>query len=97
MTVEEFIAHTQQVIAEDGFDGFLPTLVLETRREVRIAVLEDVPSGVDAESFAKDWASQVVKRNQDYLLAFKADNEHFKVVSRRAGLTAERLVAVEAA
>ena len=95
MTIDQFIAKTKAIIAEDGLDGYLPTLMLETRRAVRYSVLADVPSDVDAELFAKEWASQVAKHGSDYLLAFRFDNAHFKVVSRRDGVIEERVIAVE--
>ena len=41
MTIDDFIAMTRRVIARDGFDDYLPTLVLPERRH--IAVLEGMP------------------------------------------------------
>ena len=95
--VQEFIEKTREVIAKHGLDHYLPTLVLDSGRAVRIAVLHDVPPGVDVEQFAKDWASRVATGSQDFLLAFKVDAAHFKVVSRRGGVVEEQLVAAGAA
>lgn len=82
MTIEDFIAKTQQVIAEDGLDAYLPTLVVETRWDIEIAVLQDAPQDAEIEVVAQDWAAQVAK-NHDYVLAFRVDDAHFKVISRR--------------
>ena len=95
MTVDRFIAMQQEVIADGGFDGFLPVIVVETRRAVRVKLLEDVPDDVDIERFVKDWAAAATNRKQDYLLAFKVDDKHFKVVCRVGATTHERLVLVD--
>jgi len=94
MTVDDFVAMTRRVIARDGFDGYLPTLVLPARRH--ICVLEGMPANVDADTAARDWALRDSKSNEDYFLAFKVDDRHFKAVARLDGVTSERVVVVEA-
>lgn len=71
MTIDKFIATTKAIIAEDGLDGYLPTLRVRVFLAVRYYVLTDVPPDVDVELFAKEWASQVAKRRNDYILAFR--------------------------
>lgn len=53
MTIDDFIAMTQRIIEKDGFDGYLPTLVLPARNH--ISVLEGIPSNVDVEAAARQW------------------------------------------
>ncbi len=97
MTIEKFIATTKAIIAEDGLDGYLPTLRVKGLFAVRYHVLTDVPPGVDVELFARDWASHVAKWRKDYFLAFRLDESHIKVVSRHSGVLQEQTVAVGAA
>jgi hypothetical protein len=97
MTIDEFIATTKAIIAEDGLDGYLPTLRVEGFWAVRFYLLTDVPPNVDVELFVKDWALQVAKRRKDYLFAFRLDDAHFKVVARHNGVLHEQTVAVGAA
>ncbi len=95
MTVDGFIAAQQQVIAEGDFDDYLPTLWIETARQVRVNVLMDAPDGDDLERVARDWAQQMARKH-DYCLAFKADDSHLKVVARIGRLETDRLVPVAA-
>jgi hypothetical protein len=97
MTIDEFIATTKAIIAQDGLDGYLPSLRVEGFCAVRLHVLADVPPNVDVELFAKDWALQVAKRRKDYLLAFRLDDAHFKVVARHNGVMHEQTIAVGSA
>ena len=34
--LDQFVKMTQRIIAEDGFDNYLPTLLLPATREVRV-------------------------------------------------------------
>ena len=92
-SLNNFVAMTQRIIAKDGFDGYLPTLVLPARRHV--AVLEGVPDHVDVEAAARRWAEDKAGPD-DFQLAYKVDARHFKAVERVAGEIEERVVAVEA-
>lgn len=94
MTIDDFIAMTRRIIAKDGFDDYLPTLVIPDRREV--TVLEGMPPDVDAEAASRRWATSSVDRNEDYFLAFKIDPAQFKVVARLKGVEEERVAAAEA-
>lgn len=94
MTIEDFIAMTRRIIAKDGFDDYLPTLVLPARRH--ISVLEGIPSKVDVELAARRWAEREAKPDEDFFLAFKVDAGNFKVVVRSNGSVTERLADVKA-
>lgn len=91
--IDDFIAMTLRIIAKDGFDDYLPTLVLPARRH--ISVMEGIPSEVDVEAVARRWAEREAKSDEDYFLAFKVDGAHFKVVARLNGQVNERLATVE--
>ncbi|WP_036171069.1 hypothetical protein [Massilia sp. 9096] len=62
--IDQFIEMTRAVIDEDGFEGYLPTLVLPEQNEVM--VLDDVPADIDSERAALDWAGAVGGQEQDY-------------------------------
>ena len=94
MTIVGFIAMTRRIIAKDGFDGYLPTLVLPERRHV--TVLEGMPPDVDTEAASRKWASSKVGESEDYFLAFKIDPGQFKVVARLEGVEQERVAAAKA-
>lgn len=90
MTTDDFIAMTQRVIAKDGFDDYLPTLILPTHS--KILALQGVPDDVDIEEASRKWATEKVgDSSEDYYLAFKVDDARFKVVTRIAGVAEERI------
>ena len=92
VSLDEFIAMTQRIIAKDGFDDYLPTLVLPARRH--IMVLESVPDTVNSEVAARKWAEDKAGSG-DFQLAFRIDARHFKAVERIAGKIEQRVVAVK--
>ena len=94
MTIDDFIAMTRRIIAKDGFDGYLPTLILPDRQH--IAVLEGVPLDADVEMAAKKWAAGMSEREEDYFLAFKFDGARLKVIARTKGHEEVRVAAAMA-
>ena len=91
--LDQFVKMTQRIIAEDGFDNYLPTLLLPASREVR--VLDQVEG--DGESLGiTDWLAEQVGPDEDFLVAFKAGDAHFMVVGRLGGQACERLCEVGA-
>lgn len=89
MTIDDFIAMTRRIIAKDGIENYLPTLVLPDRR--LITVLEGMPPDVDVEAASRTWASDQAGENEDYFLAFTIDAARFKVVARLGGVEHERI------
>ena len=87
MELDAFAAMTQRLIADDGFDEYLPTACYPERRVLR--VLEGVPERVDLESVTLDWALEAREGDEEVLVAFKLDEAHFKIVRRAAGSTEE--------
>ena len=91
--LDQFVKMTQRIIAEDGFDNYLPTLLLPATREVR--VLDQVDGGGESLGIT-DWLSEQVRQDEDFLVAFKAGDAHFMVVGRLGGQACERLCEVGA-
>lgn len=85
MEISGFAAMNQRLIAADGFDEYLPTACYPERRVLR--VLEGAPNVVDLEAIALDWALAAAEGDEEVLVAFKVDSEHFKVIRRAAGQT----------
>ncbi len=78
MDINDFAEMTQEVIASDGFEGYLPTLILPQR--MVISALEGIPDGVDVEQAALEWAAKIAKAGEEYLLAYKINDHQFRVV-----------------
>ena len=78
MTPDQFARMTQRVIARGGFEGYLPTACYPLRRE--LVVLEGAPQAVTVESELVAWAARRVEEGEEFLVAFKCDDSHFKVV-----------------
>lgn len=81
MTVEEFAAIRQNVIAEDGFDEFLPTACYPWRDE--IVALQGPPPDVEPEPAVLGWAAKRAKPNELHLVAFKTGPAEFTVIRIR--------------
>ncbi len=79
-SIASFAAITRRVIARDGFDGFLPTVLYPARKAV--IVLEGVPASEAFEAIAIRWASEGAHGDEPFLLAFRVDPDHFKIVHR---------------
>lgn len=93
--INEMVTITRSVIARDGFEGFLPTACFPKRKEV--AVLKGVPVGVDIETATMGWASNKAKMGEEYLIAFRVDSTHFKVIRRNGKQNEEAVFGVDVA
>ena len=78
MTADEFAQITHRVIQRDGFDDFLPVACFPARRQIRM--LKGLPPDVAPEQATIEWASGLAEPDEEYLVAFKVDNERFKIV-----------------
>jgi hypothetical protein len=87
--IESFIAITRDIIAEDGIGEFLPTLMLPAHGDVRL--LENASGAASHESEALKWVQDAVSPDEDFLLAYRIDEKHFKVVSRSDGRQDEQI------
>jgi len=81
--LEQFVNATRQVIAEDGLDTYLPTLLNLTRGD--IVVLDDIPDDVDMEAAANHLVTRETKPGDEYLLAYRISATHFRVVQVMGG------------
>ena len=71
------------MIAADGFESHIPTMLFPERRH--IVALEFVPPEADIEAASREWAQDLAKGSEEYLLVFKIDAMHFKIVRHVAG------------
>jgi hypothetical protein len=92
MEIEEFASITRNVIAESGFDDFLPTACFPERREVR--TLAGFPDDEDPERPVLEWAQGHAVGPEEFLVAFKVDASHFKIIRKCRDATASKTFAV---
>jgi hypothetical protein len=91
-SISSFAEITRRVIARNGFDQHLPTVLYPARKYV--LVLEGAPPTEDLEAVALDWARSNAVGDEESLLAFKVSATQFKVIQRQgASLDAEVFVA----
>jgi hypothetical protein len=82
MTIDEFATITQHVIAQDGFDEFMPTACYPERPEIR--ALTGLPDDVEPAPAVLKWALGHAKRNEEVLIAFKSGRSEFTISASRA-------------
>jgi hypothetical protein len=87
--LDEFIAMLRGTIAGQGLAAFRPTLLLVDRQQ--LLVHPAAGGDADQEGEAYDWIAGHVRGFEDYLVAFRVDDAHFKVYGRIAGTDVERL------
>ena len=92
MEIEEFASITRNVIAESGFDDFLPTACFPERRELR--ALTGLPDDEDPEKPVLEWAEGLAVGPEEFLVAFKVDASHFKVIRKLRDDTVSKTFAV---
>lgn len=92
--IDSFIEITRESIEEDGIEDFLPVLLFPDREAVH--VLGYASSSINHEPEALAWVDQAVTANENYLLAYKIDEQRFKVVACINGNREERLCSVSA-
>ena len=90
--IDNFIAMTRRIILRDGFEQYLPTIVLPALKDVR--VLEGVPAEADMKAVIAEWVLKVAGPTQDFVAAYKAHKGHFFVFARVDGVMHERLCSV---
>jgi hypothetical protein len=71
---------TRRVIARDGFEDYLPTVLYPARRHV--LVLEGVPDHADLEAISLAWAQSNAVGDEEFFLAFKVSPTQFKIIRR---------------
>jgi hypothetical protein len=77
MTLDEFAAVTQRVIGRKGFDHFQPTALYPQRDHIRGGA--DFSASVPV-AHILEWAAEGARDGEEFLVAFRVDDSHFKVV-----------------
>jgi hypothetical protein len=80
MTLEEFAEVTRRAIARAEFKNSLPTACYPARRH--LMVLEGFSTDLPPEDRVLKWASAAAGPNEEFLVAFRIDPGHFKVIRR---------------
>jgi hypothetical protein len=93
--LDQFVEMTRNIIEREGIEGYLPTILLVQRKDIR--VLEGVPDVENHENIALEWASKTADSSEDFLLAFKSSSTQFKVIARVGGQVQQRACDVHAA
>ena len=93
--IDDFVSITRRIISRDGFDAYLPTLLLPATKEV--LVLEGAPNDASLPVTARRWAERRAGPEVDFVLAYKSDEWHFAVVARVGGAVQERVELAHAA
>jgi hypothetical protein len=86
MTLDDFAIMTREVIADDGFDEYLPTVCYPVRRLLKTLV--GLPQNIEPDEPVLKWAAEGAQGGEEFLVAFKVDDNHFKII-RRVGSYSE--------
>jgi hypothetical protein len=78
MTLDEFANMTRKVIWENGFDDYLPTACYPARHH--LMTLTGLSVDVAPEKPVLEWAAKSAAVNEEFLVAFKVDQTHFKII-----------------
>ena len=92
MTPDEFAETTRRVVARDGFDEYQPTVIFPERQQ--IMTLAGLPPDIEPESPVLSWASQSAQNDEEFLVAFKTDSTHFKIIRRTTEGTQAKTYAI---
>lgn len=93
MQIEQFAAITRNVIQDQGFDEFQPTVCFPDRRDIRS--LSGVPADEAQEQIALGWAAELAKPGEEFLVAFKHSATEFNVVQCLNGAQQHQIYAAE--
>jgi hypothetical protein len=92
MTLDEFAETTRRIIRDYGFEEYLPSACYPVRREIK--VLTGLPPDVEVEQAVLGWASESIRENEEYLVGFKVDESHFKIIRRVGPFSEDEIYAV---
>jgi len=92
MTLDEFSIVTRRIISNQGFEDFLPTACYPLRRHVQTLV--DLAKDINPEEPTLTWASKAAQDGEEFLVAFKIDATHFKVIRRIGSYSEDELYSV---
>lgn len=80
MTLDEFAETTRFIIANEGFNRFLPTACYPSRRQIK--VLTGLPPELDPVQAVIEWAAKAAEVNEEFLVAIPTDPHHFKIIRK---------------
>lgn len=93
MQISNVASMTRAMIAEQGFEGYQPTVIFPDRRDIRS--LAGVPGSEDHEQIALRWASGLAEPGEEYFVVYGHSDTEFKVVHIREGKLKAEVFAVE--
>ena len=76
--IDQIVSLTRSAIADAGIMNYLPALFLLERREV--VVLEEVPDDLDQGRAVGEWLKKRQVEGESYLVAFRHDENHFRLM-----------------
>ena len=80
MTLDEFATMTRRVIANNGLDEFLPTAIYPARCHIKTLV--GLPPEIEPDEPVLKWGAEDAHDGEEFLVAFKVDETHFRVIRR---------------
>ena len=80
MTLDEFSNMTKRIIADNGFEEYVPTAIYPARRHIQTFM--GLPPDLEMERAVLKWAAEDAQNDEEFLVAFKVDESHFKVIRR---------------
>jgi hypothetical protein len=89
MTIEQFAEVTFRVIARDGFEDHIPTVLFPGRDH--LAAIEGIPNDTDVEDASRRWAEEEAQDGEEYLLVVKVGPSEFKVIRHFEGTLEQRV------
>jgi len=91
MEIEAFAQITYRVLRSTPFAEYQPTLCLPKRKN--ILSLAGIPKDEESEirSIALDWANEKAEPDEEFLLAYREDTQHFRIIRRLNGKYEEAL------
>jgi hypothetical protein len=93
MTLDDFAIMTRRVIANDGFDEYLPTVCYPVRRHVK--TLLGLPQNIEPDEPVLKWAAEGAQGCEEFLVAFKVDHHHFKVIRRVGSYLEDEIYSID--
>ena len=82
MTTDEFAEQLQSVMVMDSFQEYQPRVMFPARHQ--FDELRDAPPQL-TEAKILDWASKQAQGGEEFLVAYKLDTNHFKIIRSISG------------
>ena len=89
MEINDFAEMTYRVLKQTPLSEFLPTLCLPERRQ--ILALDGAPVEEDTRQVALEWAESNSSPEEEFLVAYRDGERHFRIVRRSGGTFSDAL------